>query len=281
MILTGIGEKNIVFFSHMMRNDRLMDDHIYIGAIEDDTAAGVAEFSSEGSILIIENLYVEEQFRRRGIADEMLDKMITSARESGAAGVWVSFVSDDVTNAFFKKKGFIIVEDCGFYRIMAEELVNSGMAQKLFSHMKHTEDDKKRIGILKSMKKAEANKLKNALIGENCHAAVEMIESLTDLEYSIIVYKTPEKRDVSAILIAELMGDEIIVKYLANISGNPKDFAFILELFRNMIISKNMSSKTLVFCTADQNTESIISKLAGKELIHAGNMMVGYKAIEV
>ena len=123
--------------------------------------------------------------------------------------------------------------------------------------------------------------LKNALIGENCHAAVEMIESLTDLEYSIIVYKTPEKRDVSAILIAELMGDEIIVKYLANISGNPKDFAFILELFRNMIISKNMSSKTLVFCTADQNTESIISKLAGKELIPAGNMMVGYKAIEV
>ena len=281
MILTGIGEKNIVIFSHMMRNDRLMDDHIYIGAIEDDTAAGVAEFSSEGSILIIENLYVEEQFRRRGIADEMLDRMIETAQKSGAAGVWVSFVSDDVTNAFFKKKGFIIVEDCGFYRIMAEELVNSGMAQKLFSHMKHTEDDKKRIGILKSMKKAEANKLKNALIGENCHAAVEMIESLTDLEYSIIVYKTPEKRDVSAILIAELMGDEIIVKYLANISGNPKDFAFILELFRNMIISKNMSSKTLVFCTADQNTESIISKLAGKELIPAGNMMVGCKAIEV
>ena len=281
MILTGIGEKNIGYFSHLMRNDRLMDDHIYIGAIEDDTAAGVAEFSSEGNLLIIENLYVEEQFRRRGIADEMLDKMITSARESGAAGVWVSFVSGDESNAFFKKKGFVICEDCGFYRISLEELLESKMAQKLFSQVKHAEADKKRVSLLKSLNKAEINKLKNALISAGCSAAAEMIESLSELQHSIIVYKTPEKRNVSAVLIAELMGDEFVIKYLANICGNPKDFAFILELFRNMVTLKNLGDKTLVFCTADQNIESIVSKLAGKELIPAGNMMVGYKAIEV
>lgn len=281
MVLTGISEKNIAYFSHMMKGNYLIADHIYVGAIEDGEAAGAAEFSSEGNMLIVENLYVDEKFRRRGIAEEILGRMIASVRESGVTGVWVSFKSDEAVNSFYEKNGFIITEDCGYYRVSLDEMIDSAMSRKLFSHMKHAEDDKKRIAIPKSLTKAEINQLKNALIGAEQPGAAEMIESLSDLQYSIAVYKTPEKKKVSAFLISVPAGDDLVIKYLANISGDPRDFAFILELFRNMVISKDLRGKTLVFCTADQNIKSIVSKLTGKELIQAGSMMVGYKPIEM
>ena len=58
MILTGIGKKNFKAFSMLLGTDRLRDNELYIGAIEEEMAVGAGRFSGAEDVLVVDSIFV-------------------------------------------------------------------------------------------------------------------------------------------------------------------------------------------------------------------------------
>ncbi len=279
MTFTGIGEKNFEAFSGLLGGSALSADKMYIGVIEDEKAVGACEFSSDGSLLLIDSIFVSPEYRRRGIASAMLDEIISVARQAGADGVWTDYVDDAVLGGFFNARGFLAMEDCSFYQVPVHELIEADTAPALFDMLNEKPGDAGRAHTFDELSPTQINVIKNKLFQNGLSDVDELFASLSRLKYSIAVFKNAECKEISALILADVEGDYITIKYLANIGGNPKDFIFLLKLFWQLIISKRMTYKILSFCTAEPEIKQIISKFAGQELRPTGSMMVAYKAL--
>ena len=52
-------------------------------AYDNNTAIGVCTYSEEGKEWTIEHTYVEPSYREKGIADQLIEKIVTEAKEKG------------------------------------------------------------------------------------------------------------------------------------------------------------------------------------------------------
>lgn len=278
MNFTCIGESNYDAFS-LLLSGGIAEDKLYIGVIEDDKAVGAGEFSSEGNLLVIDSVFVLDEYRRRGIGSAMLDEVTALAQRSGAGGVWTDYAGDTAINGFLTAYGFFTWEDCAFYQVPLTDIVNSETCQSIFSKLKEKPEDKNRVVSFAKLSATQKNVIKNTLVQYGLDDVDEMIASLSTPANSFAVYRDAEKKNLGAILITDVMGDFVTIKYLANIGGNPKDLVFILKLFWGMVVARNMTEKILTFCTTDQEIKQIIGKFAGQELTPTGSMMVAYKEL--
>ena len=105
---------------HALRQAAL--DHMYLGmtnqtlmAEEGGQCAGlvkvresaVPELISAASVMEVQQLYVSTDFQRRGIGALLMDQAVTTARNRGVDGIWLSVWKDaDWARNFYEKYGF-------------------------------------------------------------------------------------------------------------------------------------------------------------------------------
>ena len=280
MTFTCIGKENYEGFSKLLGGSGLSGDKLYIGVIEDEMAVGAGVFSAEGDILVIDSLFVMKSYRRRGIGTAILQEITSMAKRSGAKSIWANFVGSEEIKGFLESLGFITYEDCSAYNVPVQLMIMNEETKKLFEKIKEKPEDRQRANTFDNLTSAQLNAIKSKLIKKGVSDVEEMISSLSRQRYSIAVYKNSECKDISAVIIADVKGDYIIIKYIANLSGNPRDFIFLLKQFLEMIEHWRMTFKILFFCTAENEIKQIISKLAGYEVTPVNSMMVAFKSLQ-
>ena len=88
-------------------NDSFIE-HYTLVAIENDTLLGFGDIDSTG---YLDRLYVHKDYQGRGIASALLE-----ALEKSVDGNLVTVHVSKTAKAFFKQKGYIVVEDCAAVR---------------------------------------------------------------------------------------------------------------------------------------------------------------------
>ena len=71
MQLTRVDKENYDGFAPLTFGKNIEDFDVVIGAIEDETAVAIAMFNIVEEVLMLDYIYVDEDYRRRGIASEM------------------------------------------------------------------------------------------------------------------------------------------------------------------------------------------------------------------
>ncbi len=277
MKFTGIGDQNFDAFSNLLPGVGLSQDKMYIGAIEDDTAVGAGEFSSDGGLLVLDSIFVVDSYRRRGIASAMFNEISSAAESAGAGGIWADYPGSEELDAFMEACGFVTMEDCSFYQVSIRDILESDTSQEIFARIVEKPEDGIRSCSFSDLSSAQLNNIKSRLVQNDITDVDKMIATLPDPETSIAVFKDAGRKEIGAVLITDATGDFVTIKYMANMGGNPKDFALLLKYFYKMTIKKHLTYKTLSFCTAEQEIKQIITKFAGHELTPTGSMMVAYK----
>ena len=279
MKFTAIGSQNYKAFSAFLSRGGISEDKLYIGVIEDDKAVGAGEFSCEGDLLVLDSLFVLEDYRRRGMATAMLNEFVELAKRSKATGIWTNYVQDEGADGFLQANGFLLRKDCEFYRVPMAEIVKGDACQAIFGKLKEKPEDKHRVISFAKLTSSQKNSIQNALFQTGLEDADEMIASLSDPANSIAVFKDADKKEIGAVLLTEVTGDSVTIKYLANIGGNPKDLIYLLKLFWGMVVARDMVEKDLVFCTAEQEIKQMMDKFAGNAYTTTGLMMVAYRVL--
>ena len=280
MTLTAIGEENYRAFSSLLLGADLLKDKMYIGAIEDEKAVGAGVFSSDGNTLVIDSIFVASGYRRRGIAKAMMNEMVSAAGKAGADGLWVSYVDEETATAFLKAYGLCVSEDFPFYRVPLQYMTEQGQAMSMFEKVKEKPGDKKRALTFDKLSATQQNIIKNRLVKAGLSDVDDMIASLSKLRYSIALFKDEECKEIGAVIIADVVEDYVVIKYLANMGGNPRDLVLLLKSFWEMIEYWRMTYKILEFCSDVPEIKRMINSFAGYEVAPAGRMMVAYKGLK-
>ncbi len=277
MVLTGINEDNLEYFAPFLKSSVLSGNEIYIGAIEDGRAVSAAAFSCDDKTLLIDSIFVVPDMRRRGIATAILDEIFKTAALSGAEIVFASVAADAEFAAFLEKKGFALIEDSDLYLIPVSRILDSENTVELFTMVKNRPMITERTVILDELTDRDIKALSNKLIKDDLAEAAGMLMGTYDPELSCVLYKSADKKDISAILIADREGDRITIKYLSNISSNPRNLIIILKIFNDILIKKGLRNGVLSFCVVNKEIVTVLYRLLGYYPKPAGKMMAAYR----
>ena len=105
MELTSVGEKNLEYFLPFL-GDEVRPEWGIIGAVEDDSPIGAIAFEVRDDMAVMKSLLVDENYRRRGVARELLD---AAKRAFFDAGIWnfiVYYDENEELTAFLTSEGF-------------------------------------------------------------------------------------------------------------------------------------------------------------------------------
>ena len=95
----------------------------YLMAVENGQCAGMIKVRDSGvpelltadSVMEVQQLYVSTDIQRRGIGALLLDEAVTTAKNKGVDGLWLSVWEDaDWATSFYEKYGFTSQGDISF-----------------------------------------------------------------------------------------------------------------------------------------------------------------------
>ena len=106
MTFTGITKDNYKAFQPLLSNLRFDDNRIFTGVIQDDRPVGAAVFSAAEDVLCLVWIYVPEEYRRQGIADQLLDVFCRFGQARLAFLTLEVRPSNTAAVALYEKHGF-------------------------------------------------------------------------------------------------------------------------------------------------------------------------------
>ena len=273
MRLTAIGKENISAFRHLFGGFDHSSSILCVGAIEEESAAGVAAFSDMGDSLFLDYIYVAPEFRRRGIATALINETVSELIPLGLAALHVNYPekADDI-HKFILADGFRIFRDGKAFRVRVKDLIESRAARKLLSGaLRH------RVSEVSALNIMEKKTLKKHLRDS------DLDPGLTDdcsYEWELSLVTMDKKSGMPAgIVLCKLSKDTIVLSYLINFSDDPMMLLDILIALRDRIVKKGLSGLDLLFLTMNDDMVKLPEKLLeSKELlIEEGNVISGIR----
>jgi N-acetylglutamate synthase-like GNAT family acetyltransferase len=85
-------------------------DDIVMVVLEDDNLVGCGSLEMEGTLAIMNSIYVTEGKRNEGLGYGLLRSIMYTAMNNGAE--WMEVPSEEKSRDFFIKSGFVPAEDC-------------------------------------------------------------------------------------------------------------------------------------------------------------------------
>ncbi len=274
MELTGIGNENAAAFQKLLPELSLSDYTVAIGAIEDGHAAGVALYNVLADALILDYIFVAEEYRRRGIGEALVLDFLEEIYDSGAAALHVNYPEKEKElHAFFLGLDFLLFRDGTAYRLPVDKLINSKPLKKLLkTPQKHT------VIPVNRLSQDELQVLQTAMIGQNLDETVLDDQSLTP---ELSLASMDEKGTPAACILAQKKNHEIAVIYLVNTSTNPMQLVDLLRAWRDVLMETVQEEDELVFVTMDNKMKLFVEKLLDnrEDLIEDGNVISGIRMI--
>jgi GNAT superfamily N-acetyltransferase len=274
MELTGIGNENAAAFQKLLPELSLSDYTVAIGAIEDGHAAGVALYNVLADALILDYIFVAEEYRRRGIGEALVLDFLEEIQDSGAAALHVNYPEKEKDlHAFFLALDFLLFRDGTAYRLRVERLLQSKPLAKLLKVPgTHT------VIPVSRLKEVDRQVLKTAMIGQNLDETALDDRSLTP---ALSLASMDEKGMPAACILVQKVKHEIAVIYLVNFSPNPMQLVDLLRAFKAAIMDIAQIDDEFVFVTMDDRMKLFVEKLLDnkEDLIEEGNVISGIMMI--
>ncbi len=259
MTLTGIGEKNISAFAPLMSGFSLDDVSIAVGAIHDDKAVGVVLLDAVDEALMLDYIYVVPEYRRKGIATDMLWGVIYEISSAEPAALHVNYPeSSEALHGFFLSMGFKLYRDGRSYRIPAADILDTPAFKKVTSaKVKH------RISRLSDMTNKEENDIKKAFEAARLKSNVIDNRSLSD-ELSLVAFDGETDEPEALVLCEE--GDKIVsIVFLVSFKHDMVALADIIHALKDAILEKKGDDCDILFVTMDEKMEAFAKTLVGEE----------------
>ncbi|MCR5403666.1 MAG: GNAT family N-acetyltransferase [Butyrivibrio sp.] len=114
MELTSVGEKNLEYFLPFLGGE-VRPEWGLIGAVEDDSAIGAVAFERRDNMAIMKYLFVDENYRRRGVASELLDAAKRAFFNAGIYNFLVYYDENEELTAFLSSEGFTCAQSDPVY----------------------------------------------------------------------------------------------------------------------------------------------------------------------
>lgn len=126
MEITVVRKENQDAFENLMPRIFWEKEYFVLGAIEENTACGVIAVHQEDTFFSIQYIYVEEEFRRRGIGTALLESVHVIAKQCGMDATYCQYAENADTELLmkcFKKNLFSRDEnDSPIYKVLFKDL---------------------------------------------------------------------------------------------------------------------------------------------------------------
>ena len=244
MELTGIGSENEAAFSHLMPGIDIRDCRVAVGAIEEGRAAGVALYNDLDEALILDYIFVAEEYRRRGIGTALIEDFLEEIKDSGAAALHVNYPEKEkALHGFFSSLGFLLYRDGDCYRVSLKKLLKSERLNRLLKA-----EPKHLVCPVRELSKTEKQVLKNAMREQNLDENILDSEGLTA---GLCLASLDDQKKPVACILGRVHKKEIAILYLVNFSKDPMMLTELLRVFRDAVMEVSYRDSELIFVTMD------------------------------
>ena len=131
MEITRIGKTNKEYFKNMLPAS-YNQSQVALGIIEDDTAVGCGIFSLKAGAAELEYIFIEPEYRRKGLAKIFFKDAAETLKENGIFTIIAFIHNDKVLYSYLKSCGFICKPALSEYSFMIWDVVNSKQVKRLF-----------------------------------------------------------------------------------------------------------------------------------------------------
>ena len=277
MELTGIGFENVEAFLPLMPSGtvNVTDYRVAIGAIEDDKAVGVALYNDLGDALMLDYIYVDPEYRRRGIGTALIEDFLKEIQGTGAVALHTNYPEKSAElHQFFEAKKFRLFRDGISWRIPVEALLNSKSLEKLLKT-----PSKNKVLTLGSLNRHEQQILRKAMAKEKLDPSIVGDSSLFD-PLSLVTINL-EKDAPMACIFSQKSRSEISVLYLVNFTKDPMQLVDLFRAFKDVVEKESYEDNDLLLVTMDAGMEKFVKSIVGSEdkLINEGNVVSGIRML--
>ncbi|MCR5746334.1 MAG: GNAT family N-acetyltransferase [Lachnospiraceae bacterium] len=259
MEITRIVKENAKAFEPLLAGLKLSDHSFKIGAVEDGIAVGVCLFNYFDDALMLEYIYVLDEYRRRGIATSLITGFLKVLSYTDAVSLHVNYPekADDL-HAFFLSMGFKLYRDGTSYSTPVAKLLGSKVLQKLLSG---------RVGdktvSITELKGQEVSYIREALDKEDLDPGIISDSSLSG-ELSLVSLNAKTGRPEACVLCERAEG-QIVILYLVNFTHDPGKLIDILSALKSAVLNMGLEEDELLFVTMTDEMQSFVKKLAGDD----------------
>ena len=275
MELTLIDRENLDAFSALMPGKDPSDYEIMIGAIEDDKAAGVALYNTLDDALMLDYIYVSEQFRRRGIGTALLEDFIAEIVEAGPVAVHINYpeIAQDL-HGFTLARGFKIFRDGKAFRTPVKALLSAPKLEKLLKNPK-----KNKVKALSELSRFEKSVLVRSLDAQDMEEGIINDSSLSK-ELSLVTIDSLNSVP-SACILCRQESNQIVILYLVNFLKDPFQLVDLIRELKKRIEELSLTDCDLVFVTMDEDAKKLPETLLGGDelLISSGDVISAIRMI--
>ncbi|MBQ9438120.1 MAG: GNAT family N-acetyltransferase [Lachnospiraceae bacterium] len=266
MRITKIEKENIEGFSSVISQEIASAGDLAIGAILEEKAAGAAVFSAAGEALILDYLFVDPQFRGKGIGKQLV---MDPVQKLEPEAVHVSFEEENEgLYGFFHKLGFAMLPGARIYSVTIKSLLGSDMAKRLLG-MKSGEKSLRLEELRSGQRRMLEGKLRHAglerlLTDEVLHSSLSLasIDGASGQPNACILCTRPEQ--------------EIFVELLFSEANDITTLSGLFLGFYEELKKEKLLGEELVFVSDTEGVVELVKRMARGTLKERGRMIDGF-----
>ena len=228
-----------------------------LGLIIDGVPAGAAVFLIDDEICTLREIYIHEEYRKKGGASLLLKSAIEALSDAGVTHMLVYYPEDEALDALFRSSGFTIARTDNLYSIKVSDLIGSEKAKKLMEKGRN----KSKVTILSRLKPDELKAL-TVLIRNSGFSPSLLDKDISDPELSIVSVKGDSVRGV--ILIGH-HGDDLTVPLIINDDDRSLESAALFAALCAQLSHEEFQDKRIYYVPANEKINELLVWLLGEE----------------
>ena len=246
MKITRITEENKTYFYHLMPEEFWNRSDMVFGAICEDTACGVLAVDEiEDTILSISFLFVEEEFRRRGIASALLQELHTQASQVGYDLSICQFMHNEDTAD---------LKNCLLHGVFDEDELSSSIYRFKFKDLSEKllgrENSAENVLALSKASRIKWNELITYLNNKsNDEGIVPDLKGISSYEKDAS-FLLIDKGNVKGCILLEKQGDDYILPYFCIFEGVAPIQMMVLFQESYRVLKEQCKSDTAIYVNA-------------------------------
>ncbi len=257
MQITRIGKSNAESFSMYLDNLPTSPYSCALGLIEDDRAIGAGVFRGEGNYCVIEHLLVDEEYRRKGAANYLLQDVerVMKKHQLDSIISWYADTDGSLTE-LFRSRGYIVGEGDPVYSFRIGDAIDAASSKlPVYNSLKSN------VLPIKKLKYAQIR----AVIDGAANLGFD--ESLFDegsYDKDISLVYMDKEKPVGALLVKRMDSDYNISLFYSSLGISNGGIALLLSFFALIEDEVRLRSKAYFVLTNDELAQKIGRLLRGK-----------------
>ena len=267
MQLTGIGEQNIDYFKRLLPQNYDIND-IMVGAMGYGRAVGAASFSLVGSAIYMDHIFVDPDYRRKGVGSELIKSFASEMKKIVVGAIHTDyFEGTEGIKPFLSSLGFVSQEDGEVWSVPIESFFDSPVMKR---YVKKREDN--RLVCLGEMTKTQMADVKECL-SKLIKDPEEFFGSGMDDRLSMAAFDN-DTNAMDACIFCTRREELITISFLSSLKNDPVDLMEIVGGLRDAACEQGIKTGKLRFVSMDDRIADFAKKLAGspEDLKHEGAM---------